>query len=343
MERRDILRMGALTGAGALGTAAAGCGGLTEALAPPSLPISDSDMKQFLARLDRSMNAISTTNALSSLLPKKAIDRLDTDDPEFKKGDQLFRKTLRSMLLAGSFKDLPDEGRVHPGMQDRMWRAMPEMDDAMLGMTRMFESLSPTERVDIGRALRKDPDLGMRIVGALDNEAAAAGVTMARRMHLRSIGADTSFRLKQSAPLFIEEYTGKVRKIVDRHGGDEDVKRRMAAQMGQAAYLGYQERLNDLASRWSMGRADSEDEESTNDNVNGPYAPGAGPKKEPRGGTAMTVGGILLGVGLVTAVIGASIMAAGEFGGVFVITAGAVIGVGGLITLIVGIVLRATS
>jgi hypothetical protein len=342
MERRDFLKVGALSGAGAMAVGTSGCSGLTAALAPPPLPLSNRDMEQFLARLDHSMNSVSTANALSSLLPQKAIDRLKTDDPEFKKGDQLFRKTVRSLLLAGSFKDLPEEGRVHPGMQERMWRALPEMDEAMLGMSSMFSSLSPTERVDIGRALRKDPGLGMRITEALDGEAVNAGVTLARRMHMRSIAKDTSFRLRQSTPLFIDEYTGKVQKLVDRHGSNEDLQRRLAAQMGEAAFWEYHDRTVELASRWQLARADGDDDGGgSNPNLSGPYAPQT--VSEPRGGTAMTVGGILLGVGVLTAGLGAIIVASGSGVGLIVITAGAAMGIGGLITLIVGIILRVTS
>jgi hypothetical protein len=343
MERRDFLKVGALSGAGAMAVGTSGCSGLTEALAPPPLPLSNRDMEQFLAQLDHSMNSVSTANALSSFLPQKTIDRLKTDEPEFKKGDQLFRKTVRSLLLTGSFKDLPEEGRVHPGMQERMRRALPEMDEAMLGMSSMFSSLSPTERVDIGRALRKDPGLGMRITEALDGEAVKAGVTLARRMHMRSIAKDTSFRLRQSTPLFIEEYTGKVQKLVDRHGSNEDLQRRLAAQMGEAAFWDYHDRTVELASRWQVARVDGDGDDGggSNPNLSGPYAPRTG--SEPRGGTAMTVGGILLGVGLLTAGLGAIIVAAGSGVGLFVITAGAAMGIGGLITLIVGIILRVTS
>jgi hypothetical protein len=344
IERRDFLRMGALAGAGAAALGTSGCAGITEALAPPPLPLSNRDMELFLSRLDHSMKAVSTTNALSSLLPKKALDKIKTDDPEFQKNDQLFRKTLRSLLLVGSFKDLPEEGRVHPGMQDRMWRALPEMNDAMLGMTDMLEALTPTERADIGRMLRKDPDLGMRIIGALDNEAAVAGVTLARRMHMRTVAADTSFRMRQSTPLFIEEYTGKVRKIADRQGSSEAFQRRLAAQMGDAAFWGYQARTQELASRWQIARADAGDEESANENINGPYAPGVGGKKEPRGGTALMVGGILLGVGALIAGIGGLIVASsGDIGGAILITVGAAVGLGGLITLIVGAIMRLAS
>lgn len=347
MERRDFLKVGALSGAGAMAVGTSGCSGLsglTEALAPPPLPLSNRDMEQFLARLDHSMNSVSTANALSSLLPQKAIDRLKTDEPEFKKGDQLFRKTVRSLLLAGSFKDLPEEGRVHPGMQERMRRALPEMDEAMLGMSSMFSSLSPTERVDIGRALRKDPGLGMRITEALDSEAVNAGVTLARRMHMRSIAKDTSFRLRQSTPLFIEEYTGKVQKLVDRHGSNEELERRLAAQMGEAAFWDYHDRTVKLASSLQVARADGDDGDDnagSNPNLSGPYAPRTG--SEPRGGAAMTVGGILLGLGALTAGLGGIIVASGSGIGLIVITAGAAMGIGGLITLIVGIILRVTS
>jgi predicted phage tail protein len=61
---------------------------------------------------------------------------------------------------------------------------------------------------------------------------------------------------------------------------------------------------------------------------------------EPRGGAAITVGAILLGLGVIVGAIGFATL---DGAGVIAITVGALLLLGGLITLIVGLVLRASS
>ncbi len=339
MERREFLRAGAVAGAGAVSLGGAGCAGLGEGLAPPLAPMSGAEMDGFLARLDRSMTSISTGDPFSDLLPGSAVPAADAAD--YAKGQEVLRKTLRSLMLVGSFHDLPDEGRAHPGMQDRMWRSMGEMDDAMLGVTGALAGLTPTERADIGRALRDDPGLGMRIVEALDREAGALGVPMSRRLHLRAIAVEVSGRLRQSAPLLIDEYAGKVRKVAARHGSSEEIERRLATQMGDQAFWAMRDRTVAAAARWDVAQAGGY--VYVGPVVGGapsPYvsqAPGARKRAE----TVITVGAVLLGLGVVAGAAGGIVLASGgPLGAAVAVTVGAVVGLAGLITLIVGLVQR---
>jgi hypothetical protein len=248
-------------------------------------------------------------------------------DPTYQQHQAIVRKTLRSLLLVGSFRDLPEEGRAHPGMQDRMWRSMTEMDEAMLGMANALDALTPTERADVGLALRADPDLGMRIVEALDREGAAQGVSTARRAHMRSIAVLACSRLKQSAPMFMDEYVGKVRRVAARSGTIEEVERRLAVQMGETAFWQMRERNLAAVARWNV--ADS----------SGQVWSGSEPRHE-RGGGAITAGAILLGVAAVLGISGGILVAQGNIVGAFLLTPGAILGLAGLITLIVGLALR---
>jgi hypothetical protein len=335
MERRDFLTAGAIAGAGAMSLGSAGCAALGQDLAPPAAPLSGHDMDGFLARLDGAMGSISVGNPFSGLLPRAAI--APADEAAYEKGQDVLRKTMRSLLLTGSFRDLPEEGRAHPGMQERMWRSMGEMDEAMLGVTDALAGLTPTERADIGRALREDPGLGMRLVEALDREGAEKGVPLSRRLHMRAIAVEVSARLKQSAPMLIDEYVGKVRRVAARHGSNEEIERRLAAQMGDTAFWAMRERTMAATARWNVA------------DVRGvvvygpPYGmPVYGPPRKPAnaGMTAITVGAVLLGIGVITASAGGIVLAGGALGGAFAITAGAVLGLAGLITLIVGLCQR---
>jgi hypothetical protein len=263
-------------------------------------------------------------------------------DADYVKGQEVLRKTLRSLLLVGSFHDLPDEGRAHPGMQERMWRSMGEMDEAMLGLASALEGLTPTERADIGRALRDDPGLGMRIVEALDREASAQGVPMSRRLHLRAIAVEVTGRLRQSAPLLIDEYTGKVRKVAARHGSNEELERRLATQMGEAAFSAMRERTVAASARWNVAQAGGYVYVGPTVGV-APVYSGPPPltARQEKGNTVITVGAVLLGLGVVSATAGGVVVATGgPLGAAIAITVGAIVGLGGLITLITGLIMR---
>src|SRR6185503_1844195 len=155
--------------------------------------------------------------------------------------EQLVKKSLRSLLLVGSFRDLPEEARQHPGMQARMWGSMQEMDEAIFGMTHALTRFTPDERIRIREVLNDKPDLGMQIAEALDKDAVAAGVSAARRLHLRTLSAQIGFRLKrQPVTTLIDEYTAKVQKVSARHGYTEEMQRRIASQVLSHGYLGMQ-------------------------------------------------------------------------------------------------------
>jgi len=111
----------------------------------------------------------------------------------------------------------------------------------VLGVTEMLDALTPAARVDLQQKLKRRPELGMRLGEELDSEAARAGLSLERRLHLRSMASQLTFRLKnQSASLLIDEYVGKVKKVTARQGSPAEVQRRLAAAMSQAAFFGAQ-------------------------------------------------------------------------------------------------------
>lgn len=328
VDRREFLKASTLVG---VGTAASACAGRNDSLivVPPSTLTAD-DMEAYLARLDRSMHALATEpSPMGKVFPAK---KFSTTDPVIKSGEDLLRSNLRSLLLVGSFRDLPEEGRAYPGMQNRLWDAMGEMDSAMRGMTKTLSDLTPTERADIGRALRDDPELGMRIIEAFDVEAEAQGLPMERRVHMRSLAVQAINRLKQSSSMFIDEYTTKTQKIITRAPTAEDVQRQLMATLGEEEFFALHNRNLAFQERWRVAQA-----APTQYPAYGP--PPAKPKESP-GSTTITVGAILLGVGLVVFLISVAI---GSGGALFGATVGALLGLGGLITLIVGAVIRATA
>ena len=252
MDRRDILKVGALTG-GSLGLGAVGCGavleGMTSVPVPSIAELQALDIDGFLKRLDTSLGYIQSSSTLAALV-KHDVAAHAGSDARFEHADGLVRKTLRTLLLTSSFKDLDEAGRLHPGVQARLCASMAEMDEAVLGMNKLTTSFTPTERADLQRELRDDPTLGPRILKALDEEGEKAGVNEVRRKHLQDVGKAALFRLRQSTSTFIDEYDEKLTKVAARDMTVEAIRRRMMAVMGEDAFWQYHARQVALQAAW---------------------------------------------------------------------------------------------
>lgn len=238
---------------GSAGLGAVGCGAVLEGMSAVPVPsiaeLEALDMDGFLKRLDTSLGFLQSSSSLSGVISNDVISNA-RKDPRFEKSEETVRKTMRSLLLAGSFGDLSEAGRAHPGMQARLWNSMQEMDDAVFGMNEILTSLTPTERADIGRLMREDATAAPRILDTLDQEGLKAGVNEKRRAHMRDIGKHVCFRMRQSTSLFIDEYDDKVQKVAARDSSLEAVQRRMMAQMGEAAFWDMHARQVALAEAW---------------------------------------------------------------------------------------------
>lgn len=254
MERRDFLKAGVVA-SGAVGLGAVGCGAVMEGMSAVPVPslaeLKALDMDGFLARLDTSLGFIQSSSTFDGVISNKVIKDA-RKDPRFERSEDTVRKTMRSLLLTGSFGDLPEAGRAHPGMQARLWSSMQEMDEAVLGMNTLMTSLTPTERADISRLMREDPTAAPRILDALDQEGVKAGVTEKRRAHMREVGKHACFRLRQSTSAFIDEYDDKVKRVAARDSSLEAVQRRLMAQMGEATFWDYHARQVALMQAWQQ-------------------------------------------------------------------------------------------
>jgi hypothetical protein len=254
MERRDFLKAGVVAG-GSVGLGAVGCGAVLEGMSAVPVPsvaeLQALDMDGYLRRLDTSLGFLQSSSSLGGILTKDVMATARRE-PRFARSEEVVRKTLRSMLLVGSFNDLPEPGRAHPGMQARLWNSMAEMDEAVLGMNTMMTSLAPTERADISRFLREDASAAPRILDTLDAEAEKAGVNEKRRAHLRDIGKHACFRLRQSTSLFIDEYDDKVQKVRERDASVEAFQRRLMVTMGEQAFWEYKARQTALFQAWQQ-------------------------------------------------------------------------------------------
>lgn len=303
MDRRNFLKAGAVAG-GSLGLGAVGCGAVLEGMSAAPVPslaeLSALDMDGFLKRLDTSLGFIQSSSNVTRLVPNEVAVGA-RKDPRFEDSEALIRGTLRSLLLTSSFTDLPEAGRMHPGMQARLWNSMQEMDDAVLGMNKVLTSLTPTERADVSRLMREDPTVTPRILDVLDEEGVKAGVNEKRRAHMRELGKHSCFRLRQSTSLFIDEYDDKVQKVVARDSSVEAIQRRMMAQMGEDAFWQFHARQFALMQAWQQVPGVAQGAPPPGGFPPGGPAPGYGPNA-PVGGAAATA----TATAVLTATAGAS-------------------------------------
>lgn len=317
--RREFLEWGAVAT-----LAGSGCVGVKELLLPGE-PISVEQMDAYLAQLDRSMAAISTSQSrLSGIVPAGSVA---ADAVAVAHAENHIRKTMRSLLMVGSFRDLPERARMHPGMQARMWATLPEMDEAVAANHAYLSGLLPAERAELNLALRAHPDLTRRLAVSMDDEALRLGVPLDRRQQMRNILGEVDARLRhQSVDAVVGEYLDKAQRLETRGTSVEMQQRRLIAQLGEEGYWQYRSRLERHANSWSGGIA----------------VGGAGAQPGSNGGSGVLIGaGATLGVAAVLTAVGIAVTLAENAVGWFFLTFGAIGLLTGLILLIAGAVLAA--
>jgi hypothetical protein len=256
-----------------------------------------------------------------------------------KRHDRLARKALRAMYLGAAFHELPDQCKSHPGMQERLARHAREVDEAVFGTTELLEKLSAKKRERLRQVLRQDRALPMRVAEVLDDKARTASVPTKRRRMLRQAMIHVSFRLRRQHPsLFIDECVGKVRRVARRKGYSEELQRRLATEAAEAAFW----ELADARGRQfeSAGTAAAGDSEGWIPVHPDPEPP---PPASAPGSGAITAGLWMLGIGLGVGLLGIALVSAENLGGLFLLTAAVLLLAAGLITLIVGLIIKAVS
>lgn len=331
MKRRDVLLVGAATATGS------GCATLLAGALP-----GEGELFRALAVLDDALARLSTTNVLERLFEGAPVK--PKSGPELERGEALARKTLKALVLASAVHDLPTEQATHPAVTARLAASSTELDEAVLGMTDLLEGLTPDERARVSTALKEDPDLGMRIAGAIDARAADYGVSAEGRLKLRRLAATASTRLRQSPDHFIAEYTTKLRKLEAHVGRLAQAERERATALGEALLFQGEAPVEQEAAGGATQPTPPPLPEPTV--APPPPAPKAQPAKAADarrqranpGGLVMGIGGSSLGLGIILVLWGAS-----SSSSLVLATIGALMGVAGLIVLIIGIIVYAAN
>ncbi len=132
---------------------------------------------------------------------------------------QLYRSSLRALVLTAHIKDLPETDRKRPEVQARLDAHAAEVDFAVHGMSYRLAHMSPEEMTRVQDRLRRDPEMAERIVEYIDDEARKSDFPVGRRLRLRRLAKTALWRLRrQPAELVIRETTDKLRRLTDRLG-----------------------------------------------------------------------------------------------------------------------------
>ncbi|CAN5669118.1 hypothetical protein BH09MYX1_BH09MYX1_36370 [soil metagenome] len=314
MDRRHLLKAAA-------SVAVAGCAAdAARPAAPPTAPaMTETEVDDALAELDATLGRMRAGTPNADVLGAPVTDSL-----QLRRGHALVMKTFASMHIAATFRELPADVQSRPDVQERMWRAMPDMDDAMLSLTDVMQKLTPTERKRLQKRFADEPDLGMKVVEKLDDQAKRVGVGIKRRAQMRAAAVHATWRMtNQSVGVLLDECIDKTQRVIERNGRDAEVQRAAAAKLTELGLFGPTH--GDGPAHLTL-------------------ATGIGGSGHHSGTSTLLVGGVLLGVGGVLAGVGGLMIATvGGIGGAFLITAGALLGIAAIIVLIVGAVMAATE
>lgn len=346
MKRRDVLK------ASAVGAAAAtiGCApGVHHGEASFEASSGDATTAEaFLAALDHHLGLTDQARFVDGYVaavhpdkPRSAATQQLIDDH-----DELFRKMLRTLFITQSFRDLPVETQLHPAVQERMTGHLDEIDETLFALSDKLAGMTTEQRRQLRTTLRERPDTAMEIGEVIDQHAAAAGVSRARRKQLRSMMSETAFRLRHDAPgALIDEYTAKVTRMGGQAGASA-LTIDLAQRLGQRAFWSHQKQIAQAAGAPpATTRGGAPDTQL-------PVAPQpapavTAPATKP-GSVVVRVGAVMMGIGVLVFATGAllvashsdALVAIGLFAG---LTGGAVLFAAGLVTLIVGAVIAAAS
>lgn len=233
MDRRELLKTGAVLGTAAIAGAQTGCASVP-GIRLDDLPTPMRDMEAYLARLDEDLAGIGRLNLTKELDPKGALPALDG---LLNEKSELAHKAARVLYLTAAFRDLSEEERFHPGMQARMRSAVPEMNEAVQGMSRMLTSMTDDDRARLQKAMQENPEVVQRAVSVLEDQLGKPAVDLERRRRLQAATHRYAWQMQhQSLSAVVDECIDKA----ERAGAGADDPRWLEARIGEENLRRYQ-------------------------------------------------------------------------------------------------------
>lgn len=339
MDRRHFLQVGGASAS----VGATACGGLTPG-AVASLggqtegPSGPEQIEAMLADWDRTWDSLGQASFVES--------QLGTHEPEHvrrhaEQVDAYATKALRAMFIAGSYSSLSPADQSNPRVRERVGQAMPVMDQAVGEACHRLESLTPSEVADLSDALKRDPDLTLRIGQELEQGAVTEKVALAERLKMRRIVTHLNWRLTKQPPgLVLGEQVRKSRKLERRFASDEQAQQRLAAHFAHAAMWTTDASSTVPSEGGGAGNTEGVPELETEEERKQRNNARKAKKVLIASGISAGAGAILLGVGI--ALLAGSGGGA-TAGGLIMLTVGSLALVGALVLGIIGLVYLARS
>jgi hypothetical protein len=251
MDRRDFLVVGsasAITAAIDLQPA--------EASRPTGPRMSAEQMDAHLRKLDHQLDTITHNEdwfrrQVESLRPADAPPGA-VDSSELARCEALAKKILRGMVTLASFRDLPEHGRAHHGMQARMLRGLEESSEAMGELTDYLDSFSPADRMDMEATLNRSPGTLERLAAEIDRASGSLGIPDPRRATTRQMMTFLKRRLdRHSSSVIFDEYLDKVEAAISKPAAQQRLMTLAVSKMGEAGFAAYQKEMQALALSWA--------------------------------------------------------------------------------------------
>ena len=242
MNRRDVIKLGAVVAGAGVGAPACGVPKMLGTLR------GHDGAAEFNAMLDEQLGRLDKPGFLQRLVTAETKRPLSAQaEAKIAEKDVLFRRMLSTLLVTQGFRELPEETQLDATVQARMWSHMDQIGSSVFEMSDMLASLDKDQRAHVQQRLRDNPELPMALGETLDDRAASIGMSGARRRQLRQMMSQSSFRLRHGDPAsIIDEYVGKVERLresSERDGDALDLSRRI----GEREFWRYQHLLADAA------------------------------------------------------------------------------------------------
>ncbi|MCB9638007.1 MAG: hypothetical protein H6727_03770 [Myxococcales bacterium] len=315
MDRREFfVKTGALLATSFVGASMEGCqhtGGL----------VSGFDAKAYLSRLEQVDKKMMT-------MPMELFPRSESG----RKREAFVRQSLSSLLLAGSLHDLPEAGRRHPAILERVTQAGPVLGDSLFKAATLTESVSLEQRKEIQRFLQRDEKQLVKMRASMLEQGLQAGVPKSRLVHMKQLWEHVQWRLqKQNPSLLFDSHVSKLDRIAAKEGISLEERRKM----GQLTLQPYSACQGAVLFN-SDGRVQSGSENAYQKDHPPISKADVGEKKRGSVGfVLMGIGGALTVGGVIASAVGGG--AGVIYGGIFGWTPGAILLLIGIPLAIVGI------
>ncbi|NNC94700.1 MAG: hypothetical protein HKN92_04000 [Chitinophagales bacterium] len=240
MDRRTFVK----SGVGSLAISTVNPLEIADVIAPHWRNVSNAEMVQFFGQFDNAMlrtESPETSGIYVKELLKETLGQFDED---------LFRGSMRSLLLSGNFGDLSVSGQMHPGVQKRLMYSAAEVDATMEGVLEELRSFSTEDCLELKTKLNQDPEFGDRILEVLDKEAQLVGTHKRRRKRLKSLGKKVIKQLKHSPEILINDSLKKCDTLLERFSTEEEIRKFMVVNMGKEEFEKKVKEAESAALRW---------------------------------------------------------------------------------------------